>query len=222
MNISVDDHPLLDPVLFRTLWPAPLGELDTLPDLARWFSGDAVPPIDRPDDVKAAVRDLLRHGGFKPSGRSKPASEYLVKAAERGVMGSINPAVDCCNVASLWSGLPISVVDVDKGEGPWRVGLAASDTVYVFNPSGQDQHQRTRQPLRHLRCMRRSGEGQSANQDPRGHDTDPQHCLGYAGTERTQQRDGRVVWRTHVEPGGSGRADHASKAMRSSRVMLAA
>ena len=107
MNISVDDHPLLDPVLFRTLWPAPLGELDTLPDLARWFSGDAVPPIDRPDDVKAAVRDLLRHGGFKPSGRSKPASEYLVKAAERGVMGSINPAVDCCNVASLWSGLPI-------------------------------------------------------------------------------------------------------------------
>ncbi len=138
MNISVDDHPLLDPVLFRTLWPAPLGELDTLPDLARWFSEYAAPPIDRPEDVKAAVRDLLRHGGFKPSGRSKPASEYLVKAAERGVMGSINPAVDCCNVASLWSGLPISVVDVDKGEGPWRVGLAAADTVYVFNPSGQE------------------------------------------------------------------------------------
>ena len=43
MNISVDDHPLLDPVLFRTLWPAPLGELDTLPDLARWFSEDAAP-----------------------------------------------------------------------------------------------------------------------------------------------------------------------------------
>ena len=138
MNIIVDEHPLLDAVLLLVRWPAELGGLDTLPELSTWFSDDATPPIDRPEEVKPAVRNLLRHGGFKPSGRSKPASEYLVKAAERGVMGSINPAVDCCNVASLWSGLPISVVDVDKGSGPWRVGLAEPDTVYVFNPSGQE------------------------------------------------------------------------------------
>jgi DNA/RNA-binding domain of Phe-tRNA-synthetase-like protein len=138
MNISVDPHPLLDPVLLLIRWPAPLADLDTLTTLSTWFSDAATPPLDRPDEVKPAVRDLLRHGGFKPSGRSKPASEYLVKAAERGVMGSINPAVDCCNVASLWSGLPISVVDVDKGTGPWRIGLAEPDTVYVFNPSGQE------------------------------------------------------------------------------------
>src|SRR5262245_16648493 len=29
---------------------------------------------------RTAVRDLLRRGGFKPSGRNKPASEYLVQA----------------------------------------------------------------------------------------------------------------------------------------------
>ena len=138
MNIIVDEHPLLDAVLLLVRWPAELSGLDTLPELSTWFSDDATPPIDRPEEVKPAVRNLLRHGGFKPSGRSKPASEYLVKAAERGVMGSINPAVDCCNVASLWSGLPISVVDVDKGSGPWRVGLAEPDTVYVCNPSGQE------------------------------------------------------------------------------------
>ena len=138
MNISVDAHPLLEPVLLLVRWPTHLGQMNTLPDLANWFSEDASPPLDRSDEVKPAVRNLLRHGGFKPSGRSKPASEYLVKAAERGVMGSINPAVDCCNVASLWSGLPISVVDVDKGTGPWRIGLAEADTIYVFNPSGQE------------------------------------------------------------------------------------
>ena len=138
MNITVDDHPLLDPVLLQVRWPRPLGDLETLPNLATWFSEDAEPPLSRPDAVKPAVRDLLRHGGFKPSGRAKPASEYLVKAVERGVMGSINPAVDCCNVASLWSGLPFSVVDVHKSTGPWRIGLAKPDTVYVFNPSGQE------------------------------------------------------------------------------------
>lgn len=138
MNITVDEHPLLDPVLLLVRWPATMGGMDTLPELDAWFSEDATPPLDRPEEVKTVVRDLLRHGGFKPSGRSKPASEYLVKAAERGVMGSINPAVDCCNVASLWSGLPISVVDVNKGTGPWKIGLAEPDTIYVFNPSGQE------------------------------------------------------------------------------------
>ena len=64
---------------------------------------------------KLLVRNLLRHGGFKPSGRSKPASEYLISAVEKGRLGSINAAVDCCNVASLHSGLPISVVDVGRG-----------------------------------------------------------------------------------------------------------
>ena len=137
MNAIIDPHPLLDAILIHTQWPSPIGKIGTLPNLATWFSEHAAPPIDRPDGVKPTVRDLLRHGGFKPSGRSKPASEYLVGAMARGALSSINPVVDCCNVASLWSGLPISVVDAQKGTGPWRIGIAEAGTEYVFNPTGQ-------------------------------------------------------------------------------------
>ena len=44
---------------------------------------------------------MMRHGGYKPTGRGKPASEYLVKAAGNGKLGAINLAVDSCNVVSL-------------------------------------------------------------------------------------------------------------------------
>jgi DNA/RNA-binding domain of Phe-tRNA-synthetase-like protein len=137
MDFSIDEHPLLDAVLLHTVWPNPLAEIEPLPDLDIWFSDSAQPPLERNDDLKTIVRDLLRHGGFKPSGRSKPASEYLLAAVAKGLMSSINPAVDCCNVASLHSGLPISVVDAHRGTGPWRIGLAEPNTQYVFNPTGQ-------------------------------------------------------------------------------------
>ena len=137
MNLSIDVHPLLDSVLLHTIWPKPLGEIETLADLDKWFSVGTESPLPPQEDVKLKVRNLLRHGGFKPSGRSKPASEYLIGAVEKGRMSSINPAVDCCNVASLYSGLPISVVDIGRGHGPWRIGLAESGTEYVFNPAGQ-------------------------------------------------------------------------------------
>ena len=138
MKLSIDPHPLLDAVVLHTVWPKPLCELAPLEGLERWFSEEAQPPMDRPEGVKSAVRDLLRHGGFKPSGRSKPASEYLLSAVEKSKMGSINSAVDCCNVVSLHSGLPVSVVDIDRTEGDFRLGPAALNTRYVFNPSGQE------------------------------------------------------------------------------------
>jgi DNA/RNA-binding domain of Phe-tRNA-synthetase-like protein len=89
------------------------------------------------DATKRAVRDLLRHGGFKPSGRSKPASEYLVAAFAEGRWPTVSPLVDLCNVASLRSGLPISVVDLDKTRGDLAIQIAPAGTSYVFNPSGQ-------------------------------------------------------------------------------------
>jgi len=137
MEISIDPHPLLDAVILHTIWPTTLDQVPSLSDLDEWFSEGAQPPMGRPEEVKPIIRDLLRHGGFKPSGRSKPASEYLVAAAAKGRIGSINAAVDCCNVASLHSGLPISVVDMDRGHGSWRIGLVPPDTEYVFNPAGQ-------------------------------------------------------------------------------------
>jgi DNA/RNA-binding domain of Phe-tRNA-synthetase-like protein len=84
------------------------------------------------------VRDLLRHGGYKPTGRGKPASEYLIRAATEGSLGSINLVVDACNVVSLHSGFPISVVDIDRARPPFRIEIAPDGTKYVFNASGQE------------------------------------------------------------------------------------
>ena len=47
-------------------------------------------------------------------------------------------AVDACNVVSLHSGLPVSVVDLDKVTEPLRVGVAEPGSSYVFNQSGQE------------------------------------------------------------------------------------
>ena len=55
---------------------------------------------------------------------------------QRG-LSSINVAVDACNVVSLHSGLPISVVDLDLVHEPFRVGIAPPESSYLFNPSGQ-------------------------------------------------------------------------------------
>lgn len=142
--ITVDPHPILDAAAFFTRFSRPQGELRTPPELLALFAASARTPFAPEggalpgEDVRAAVRDLLRHGGFKPTGRSKPASEYLVKALEQGWLADgINPAVDACNAVSLHSGLPVSVVDAALSRPPWRLGICPPGTTYVFNPSGQ-------------------------------------------------------------------------------------
>jgi DNA/RNA-binding domain of Phe-tRNA-synthetase-like protein len=107
------------------------------PAITGLLRADAAAPLQSDDGVREAVRALLRHGGFKPTGRSKPASEYLIRAVGEGHLLSINAAVDACNVVSLHSGLPISVVDLDRARGPFRVGIAPAGASYVFNASGQ-------------------------------------------------------------------------------------
>jgi DNA/RNA-binding domain of Phe-tRNA-synthetase-like protein len=137
LHVSIAPHPLLDARLFVTEFAAPLGEIETPPALVAKLALDAPAPFRSDEAVRSAVRDLLRHGGFKPTGRSKPASEYLIRAVGEGALGSINLAVDACNVASLHSGLPISVVDLDRAKEPLSVAIAPAATSYVFNASGQ-------------------------------------------------------------------------------------
>ena len=141
LRITVAPHPLLDAAAFVTRLPVALA------DLPPWaLSPTAAPPADRTvappamsvdDQVRGAIRALLRHGGYKPSGRGKPASEYLVGAAAEGRFPSINPLVDVCNLVSLHSGLPISVVDLDLTRGDLSLLVCPDGTQYVFNPSGQ-------------------------------------------------------------------------------------
>ena len=135
--IEVAEHPLLEMRAFVTRFNRPLGEIPESPELTRRLSLDVDAPCSATDDDRKTVRDLLRHGGFKPTGRSKPAPEYLIKAATEGRLSSINLAVDTCNVVSLHSGLPISVVDFDLLKLPLRVDIAQQGSAYVFNSSGQ-------------------------------------------------------------------------------------
>jgi DNA/RNA-binding domain of Phe-tRNA-synthetase-like protein len=97
-----------------------------------------------PDDPvamarKAAVRDLLRHGSYKPTGRAKPASEYLVRAATEGSFPLINVLADINNLISLESLLPITIVDMDRaGSEQYAIRWGRDGEKYVFNPSGQE------------------------------------------------------------------------------------
>jgi DNA/RNA-binding domain of Phe-tRNA-synthetase-like protein len=86
---------------------------------------------------KAAVRDMLRHGKYKPAGRAKPSSEYLLSAALDNTFPFVNGPVDANNAVSLEYGYPASVFDLDAtgAELLLRRGLAGES--YVFNPSGQ-------------------------------------------------------------------------------------
>ena len=196
--LSLEPHPLLEAETFITDFDAPLGEVASPSDLLALFALESDAPMQRSEEVRGAVRKLLRHGGYKPTGRGKPASEYLVRAAGEEKLGAINLAVDACNVVSLHSGLPISVVDLDLVVEPLRVAVAPEDTSYVFNASGQE--------------IRIDGllslfdtEGACANAVK-----DSQRTKTHAGTRRTLS----IIWGTNVFPG------RAAEAMRWYRELL--
>lgn len=138
MRLEVAPHPLLRTIAFVTELKTPLAEIASPPWLIDLLRLDAPAPVQRTDALRGAVRDMLRHGGYKPTGRGKPASEYLVRTAEESGIRAINLAVDTCNVVSLHSGFPISVIDPDLARPPFRIALAEPGATYVFNASGQE------------------------------------------------------------------------------------
>lgn len=156
LRIQVDHHPILRPAAFTTLFPDPLGELPVPDWVIDFLDLGAEAPVQRDEELRLAVRDMLRHWGHKPAGRGKPASEYLARAVDRGELDSINLAVDVCNVVSLHSGFPIALVDLDRARPPFRVTPGAPEESYVFNVSGQEMS------LKGLICLRDS-EGPCAN-----------------------------------------------------------
>jgi DNA/RNA-binding domain of Phe-tRNA-synthetase-like protein len=136
--IQLEPHPSLYPVAFETRLPAPLAELPSPDWLVALLDDESEAPVDRSDAIRTQIRDVFRHGGYKPTGRGKPASEYLVKAAKDRRLGSINAAVDVCNAVSLHSALPISLVDLDRAEPPLRIAIVRDDQRFVFNAAGQE------------------------------------------------------------------------------------
>ena len=188
--LTIDPHPLVDVVAFAATFPAPLSASPSPEWLGALLKPDVAAPLSADDAVRGAVRDLLRHGGYKPTGRGKPASEYLVRAAGDGSLGSINAAVDVCNAVSLHSGLPISVVDLDRAKAPFRVGVAPAGASYVFNASGQGID------LAGLLCLF-DAEGPCANAVK-----DSQRTKTQGDTRRTLT----VLWGTKALPGRTEQA----------------
>lgn len=128
--LSVDPHPLLECAWLVTRWPAPIGTLGPDPPAL-----PALPPL--PEGSAEHVRALLRHGGFKPAGRSKPCSEYIRNAAREGRFPRIDAVVDATNLAVLHGELPVSTIDLDRAAPPLRTAIAPPGASYVFNASGQ-------------------------------------------------------------------------------------
>jgi DNA/RNA-binding domain of Phe-tRNA-synthetase-like protein len=88
---------------------------------------------------RSAVRELLRRGGFKPAGRSKPAQEYLLRSVtEQGHLPSIFNAVDLINAVSLDCGLPISLLSAERLGEHVTVRHGRPGERYVFNRAGQE------------------------------------------------------------------------------------
>ncbi len=89
-------------------------------------------------EIKEAVRSLLKGGGFKPSGRNKPASEYLAQAAREGRFPMINNLVDINNLISLTTGLPISLLDANAIGETLILRYGREGERYVFNSAAQE------------------------------------------------------------------------------------
>ncbi len=91
------------------------------------------------DARRQEIRGLLRRGGFRPTGRNKPAQEYLLRTALDGDgLPAISNAVDLINVVSLQCGLPISLVALDRIGTRLSLRIGAPGDRFVFNRSGQE------------------------------------------------------------------------------------
>jgi DNA/RNA-binding domain of Phe-tRNA-synthetase-like protein len=187
--LEVQPHPLLDLAAFVTEWPTPLGDWPAPPWMRDLAALDALQPFAPPDEAqKKHVRDLLRWGGFKPSGRSKPCNEYIRTATAEGNFPFINAAVDATNLAALHGGIPVSTVDLDRLVPPLGVGVAEAGTRYVFNPSGQEID------VSGLLCLL-DAEGPCANPVK-----DSMRAKTVAETRRTLT----ILWGTNALPGRVG------------------
>jgi DNA/RNA-binding domain of Phe-tRNA-synthetase-like protein len=95
---------------------------------------------DSPESAarKTAARTMLRFGSYRPTGRGKPASEYLLNCAAENNFPFINNLVDINNLVSLKCLFPISMIDLGRtGAHAFHIRRGREGEEYVFNPSGQ-------------------------------------------------------------------------------------
>ncbi|BBM83166.1 phenylalanine--tRNA ligase beta subunit-related protein [Candidatus Uabimicrobium amorphum] len=97
------------------------------------------PLSEEEEHVRQSVRKMLRRGVYRPTGRSKPASEYLIRAALNDKFPRINIAVDTINYLSLKYLVPISLWDTDLAASEQYIfRLGTEDERYIFNSADQE------------------------------------------------------------------------------------
>ncbi len=90
------------------------------------------------DERRTAVRKLLKSGGFKASGRNKPAQEYLWRSLSQDNWPFIYNVVDAINLHSVTIGLPISLLSSDRVGTELLVRYGRPGEKFVFNRAGQE------------------------------------------------------------------------------------
>lgn len=130
--------PRFVPVVLAIDLPVALAAIPTPQVVRDLLLPNATAPMSSSAVLCTAVRDVLRQRGYRPTGRGKPSSEYLIAAVAEGRLSAINAVVDAGNAVSLHSGLPISVVDRDLLMGDVTIAVPAEGTKFVFNASGQE------------------------------------------------------------------------------------
>lgn len=90
------------------------------------------------ETFRQACREMLRNGSYKPTGRAKPSSEYLLREAAKDNFPKINAIVDINNLISLRYMVPISLWDPDRAPSSdilFRLGKEGES--FEFNTAGQ-------------------------------------------------------------------------------------
>ncbi len=96
------------------------------------------PLTEQEETFRLECRNMLRNGSYKPTGRGKPANEYLLKAALDSKFPKVNSLVDINNFISLKYSVPVSVWDTDLANTSsyeFRLGLEMEN--YIFNAASQ-------------------------------------------------------------------------------------
>ncbi len=91
------------------------------------------------EKFRTESRQILRNGKYRPTGRSKPANEYLLREATEGQFPRINAAVDINNYLSLKFMVSISLWDIDLAKTKqYCFRLGKQEESYIFNSGGQE------------------------------------------------------------------------------------
>lgn len=141
-SLTIDASLTPCPAVFGLMWATGIERPQPTRDVPPFLSPTLAAVVEAglaavPGDVRQRVRAMLRHDTYKPSGRGKPASEFLLQAAAQGSFPLVNGPVDVNNAISVASGLPGSIFDLSRCGSHLLARRGHPGESYVFNPSGQ-------------------------------------------------------------------------------------